>query len=112
MSTRCRHRNHGRNIGPVDPNADQVRGISSKYAGEWIDNVVFGDAHAELKMSPVVITKYGSNDFRLHRSGYAGFAATVFGDYLFGENDLSDEPDNVAGADADMIHEGDEKNGQ
>jgi len=100
-----------RNVGPVDPDATTVQSVSTRRPGRWIGSVAFNDGHAQIFTAPVVTTRYGPNKFRLHSSGYAGFAGSMLGDYLFGGEDRPDPPNTTAGGDADMIHAGDDTNG-
>lgn len=99
-----------RNVGPVNPKAKTVQSVATNRPGDWNGMMGFNDNHVDQFNTPVVKTKYHNKQF--HARKPPGFKER--GDFIFkgGQN-----PDNATiflpgGADdADMIHAGNETNG-
>lgn len=100
-----------RNIGPNNPSASDVQSNQTTTPGKWEGNVGFGDVHVEQIYQPYYKTKYGANKF------YRESLNNNKGDFLFGNTDLPDNATatgstNIRYADASMIHENNDRNGE
>ncbi len=108
-------RNIGANAAVVPTTGNNaVQSNQTTTPGRWEGNVGFGDGHVEQLYQPYKHTKYGSAKFYRRTNDLN----QQKGDYLFGNNDMPDNANSTGAAsspqyaDASMIHENNNINGE